>query len=192
MKRSETVLDPKRVTTWEQKINDSFTDRYKHYVEAYQKYGVTLSLRPCYYYRGKYHTNRNSNCFLAFRIRIFPECKTYSQAVLKHCYKEFFSHKLGTIAKHGDTIRLTTYSVNDVALCLFLDKYLKKLQDPSVNNIEAIKEVPGDVLRSIVFIYRFRSELKRTYRGRDLSWIFICIVIFLISLSAYFHIKRLT
>ncbi len=189
------ILGEKNIVNWEQNVQQEFLSQYGHFIGKYKELGITLSLQPCYFYSGKYHTQkRNSGCFIAFRIRLYPEKYTYTQARNKSLSQEFFSHKMAKIKKVSSGYQLVTYSAIDNAVNHFLKKYLSRaamLYDQGAMPSLAIRETLGNVLRSFLYVYRYRSEVKRTYHGHSLEWIVLLLVVLLICARVYVRIKRL-
>ena len=169
---------------------------YGRYIEQYNQCGIHLEMKLCYFYQGKYHTQRRSSgCFLAYRIRLYPSSLSFNQAVSAFCYKEFFSRKLAEIRKLPDGYQIKTYSPADIPLNRFLNKHLKKAHcylRRNGNALLSIRESPGDIFRSFGHLNRYGAEIKRTFRGVELDWIYLLIVIILICISSYMHIKRLS
>ncbi len=176
-------------------IRRDFLADYEHFSEKFEQYGISLVLQPCYYYNGKFHTKRNNkHCYLMYRIVLLPKGCTLSQAQQKFSYKKFFSKKLATISKDVCGYRVKINGIKDWFFLYYINKYLAKAKAFSIRNLSCMRvlnENLVDVLWSIVFIYRYRNEVKHTIRGKSLEWVFLLFVFLLICLSSYFRIKFL-
>ncbi len=184
------------VVKMERECIKSFIEEYDSFVEIFKNYGLNLNIMPCYYYNGKYHTHRRiKGCFLAFRIHIHPIDLTYNQSVEKYFYKEFFSKKILQIKETRNGFKIQLSSIKDNSLGMFLRRYItkaKRANQTKKNTQICIKETIGDVFFSYIYVYRYRNEIKKTYRGFYLGWFFLVIVIVLIAINQYMHIKRLS
>lgn len=189
------VINSKQFVNLERQIIDDYFLKYKIYVDKFEKYGLKLLITPCYYYRGQYKTKKNSHCFLAFRIQLFPCEYSYSQATRKFLSKKFFSKKIAKFDKTSTGWLVNIKTNNDIALHIFLRKYLKKAEFYYVNSLDtkrAVKETFVDNIRSIIYAYRYRNEIKCSYYGRNIEWFYIVIVLLIICISVYYHLKRIS
>ena len=195
MRRTYEVLITDDPVDWDKGIIKDFLLEYSTFVANYSLYGIQLKISPCYYYNGKYHSDkRNSGCSLVFRIRLFPNNLTFSQAVEKGIYQEFFSRVVGHIKKTHQNYVITKRRVKDVALERFLKKHLQKailLSEKKKSTNLAIKESIGDILRSLVCSARYKHEVKLTIKGISLEYVFLFIAIVLIAFRVYARLRRL-
>jgi len=193
--RVSILKDSTELEEWYKEINNSFVNLYGRYINEYNQYGIRLEMKPCYFYNGKYHTQKKiADFFMAYRIRLFPSSLSFNQAVSTFCYKEFFSRKLAEIRRISNGYRIKTYSPRDIFLTRFLNKHLKKAEyhfNQNGNSLLSIQESLGDILRSFRHIARYGPEIKRTFRGVSLDWIYLILVIILICLNSYMNIKLL-
>lgn len=193
--RANEVLFLNDPADWEKSITDSFLSMYYPFCSDFQLYGIRLIMKPCYYYNGKYHsTKRNSGCSLVFRIRLFPNHLTYSQAVKQCIYQEFFTHTLGKIQKKELGFEITKFPTHDAPVDRFLNKYLHKARLLSSKEkcvTLAIRESAGDILRSLFYFSRYKNEAKHTLNGVNLEYLFLAITAFLIALRVYWRLRRL-
>ena len=194
-KRISYVQDLKYLKNVDELRKQEFSNHYYQYVKDFSQYGILLTIQPCYYYNGKYHTQkRNSGCFLAFRIRLYPEGMSFAQA--KNCFlcKEFFSHKIVEIKKGKTGYCLKEFQTEDRATEHFIEQILNKASQLYIqekDTLQAVRENPYDFLRSWIYIYRYRAERKHTLWGYNIEWLGLFIVILLICLSVYLRLKRI-
>lgn len=193
--RANDVLFINDPADWEKSITGSFLSVYHSFYSEFQLYGIQLMMKPCYYYNGKYHsTKRNSGCSLVFRIRLFPNRLTYSQAVRQCVYQEFFSQTLAKISKKERGFEITKYNTHDASVERFLNKYLRKarlLSGKEKCATLAIRESATDILRSLFYIFRYKNEAKHTLNGVNLEYLFLAITAFLIAIRVYWRLRRL-
>ena len=86
------------------------------------------------------------------------------------------------------------FSTRDVPLEKWLQNLLKRaeyLKQANKDTKLCTKESLLDILVSCIYIYRFRNEVKKTYRGFYLGWILLIVTIALIALNEYVHLKYL-
>lgn len=194
-KRVCNVQDIKIAKKHEETLVVEFFDKYNHYVETFKEYGITLSIQPYYYYNGKYHTEaRNTDYFLAFRFRLYPAKMSFAQAKKNFIYKEFFSHKITDISKKGNVFYVKEYPIKDRAVEHFLKQILHKITQLHIHNkdvLQAVVETPHDLLKSWLYINRYKTEVKYTLRGHRLDWWGLLVVILLICISMYLRLKRI-
>lgn len=180
---------------WDHAVVSAFLAEYSHYIDKFEEYSIKLSMRPCFFYNKKYHTDmRREGCFLAFRVRLFPIGYTYSRAVKEFVFQEFFTHKIGEISKMAYEYKVTKYAVKDLLLERFLKKYLNRastLLKKGRNPILAIQESIGDLLRSIIHVSRYRNEIKDTFRGINIEGIYLLLSAILICLQVYWRMRRM-
>jgi len=191
----KSILSSNQIKEIEKANINRFIKKYGAFILKCQQYGLILDIIPCYYYNGKYHTQpRITKCYLSFRIRCYPSSLTFNQSIRNHLYKEFFSHKILDVQKKKDFYEVKEFSTRDISLEKWLQNLLKRAENLQKANKDAklcAKERLLDVLVSCIYIYRFRNEVKKTYRGFYLGWILLIVTIALIALSEYMHLKYL-
>lgn len=173
-----------------------FLEYYSDYISAFSKYDIHMTMKPCYYYNGKFKTEmRKKGCYTVYRIRLFPKGLTYVQATKKHMYKEFFSRKIFQFKITSHNIyKINTFSKDDIILERFLKHYLykaKKLYQQTNEPIKSLKESGADIINSICLIYRYRTEVKSTFYGFDLNWLLLLIIVIAILLRIEAHLRLL-
>lgn len=176
-------------------ILDKFLSKYSCYIERLEAYGIKLTIQQCYYYNGKYHTEpRNSGCFLAFRIRLYPEKMSFAQASKSCLTKECFTHKMAQIIKQTKGYQVKEYEVSDRVIEHFIEKVLRKAESlcrQGKDAVQAIREEPYDLIHSWLYVYRNRNEVKCTLWGHRLEWMGLLIIILLICSHVYLRMKRI-
>ena len=180
----------------DQLVQEAFCSMYDTYAAKFKKYGILVKLQFRYHYAGKYHTDRKTEgYFLSAKISLLPEGCTYRQAAKKYRCKEFFSHKLAQVEKTEVGYRYVRFELADRPLTRFLDTYLRRaeqLHEQKKDPVLAIREEWMDVVRSVVYISRYRNEVKKSYRGFSLGWINLIVFSILIGIRGYMHQKRLS
>ena len=171
----------------EEKIGRIFLKCYESYIERFERLGIALDMKPCYYYAGKYHSDhRASGCFSVFRVQLYPAGLTFSQAKRERKYKLFFSHKLFVKKKGGELCDVQSFPVYDGSLKKFLDKYLKKAQKCAKNGgkpADSLRENITDVFRTNFHFNRYRNERIKKYRGVEVDAVKLAFVILLAIVS---------
>lgn len=189
------VYSVEELNEFELSVREQFLSEYKHFFREFEQCGITLILQPCYYYRGKFHTKRkNKYCFLTYRMLLLPKGISLSQAKKIYLYKKFFSKKLVVMSKDSHGFKVKRYDANDCFLKYYINKTLvkaKKLKLLGLKSTDVLNESIIDVLWSVAFWHRYRTEIKHTIRGKNLEWIFLFFVFALICIHCYFRLKFL-
>lgn len=165
--------------------------RTETFAKAFNREHIQLVIKPCYFYNQRFHTKcRKKGASVFLRIQLFDDESTFEQATKKHMSKAFFSRKLIAFAENRNGYEVVLYPCQDAAMeCFFsrlLNKveFLKKRGKPAKN---VLRENLGDVLRSVVFMNRYRTEVKTNFYSFDLQWIILFLVIILILLRVHAH-----
>lgn len=175
---------------------ETFLKDYNYYVESFNELNIQITIKPCYFYNGKFRTRmRKKGSSVFFRIRIFPKQYSFEQAKKMNIVKEMFSHKVIDFVETSTGYRVKSNSLDDKILRRFLNKYLQKsiaLSRDSKQPEYSLKESLCDVFRSLFLMYRYRNEVKTTFYGFDLHWIILIIVLILIILQTDAHFDWLS
>lgn len=189
------VFYTENIKDWQKPASVNFLDKYSCYTEKFNRCGIRLTIQQCYYYNGKYHTEpRNTGCFLAFRIRLYPEKMSFTQARKAYLTKECFSHKIAQITKKPKGYHVKEYQVCDKAIERFMGRILSKaeaLYRQGKDTVQAIREEPRDLIQSWWYVYRNRNEVKCTLWGHRLEWVGLFFIILLICSYVYLRMKRI-
>ena len=178
---------------WEAKKIEEFKEFYKCYEQQFLRCGIQMIMQPCFCHNKtqKYHTRRKvSGSFLAFKIKLFPSEVSYKEAKNKFMVREFISRKILSYRKSGEQIGAKFFGLKDLCLIWFLKGCLRKAgryTDHNKGSHAAAKETFFDVLAPLVFIFRYRAEIKLNYRGHNLELYFIILIAILIILGNLIH-----
>lgn len=187
--------DLNELKIWEIKMIEDFKIFYKNYEEQFLKFGIQLSIQPCFchYKTQRYYTKRkNTGSYLAFKVRLFPANLSYKSAKKAFLYKEFISHKVSSYKTFDDKVQVKVFNIKDSQLIVFLTAYLKKVKKYAVRNRRpdmAIKETLVDVFIPLILIFRYRAEIKLEYRGHNIEVYFIILIAILIIIGNYIHYR---
>ena len=164
-----------------------YLPQIENFTESFREHNIQLSVVPCYFYNGKFSTsNRQKGACVFVRVRLFPVGYSFAQAEKKYFSKKYFSHRIIEFTKTKGGYRVKIYPSKDTALHGFLEKILRrsmKIKTPEI----ALKENLGDVFRSVIFVDRYRSEVKNSLYGFDLHWILLIIALLLIVVNVHVH-----
>lgn len=177
------------------KITEKTTGEYlsniENFIASFETENIQLVAKPCYFFNGKFETkSKQKGACVFIRIQLHPNNIAPTQAKKEHYMKEFFSRKLVEFSKTTTGYSVKTYALQDKAMIRFLKKHLQKAREfkkKDIQTIYAVRESPEDVFRSLLYMGRYRSEIKTSYRGFDLIWIILALLIVLTLLRAYVH-----
>ncbi|MBE6799022.1 MAG: hypothetical protein E7525_04535 [Ruminococcaceae bacterium] len=174
-------------------FND-YLNSFNGYFEKFNDENIQLAIKRCYFYNRRFVTASRKNGAVAFfRVQVFPKNLSFNQAKKNFLAKEFFSHKIAEFQRMKSSYRVEVYPANDRHLRVFLENILLKVSKANKrgrSSVIALKESLGDVFRSFVFMHRYRTEVKTTFRGFNLHWIILIIAVLLtiLSVESYYRL----